>query len=358
MIDLVWLLPALPLAGFLVLVVFGRRLGEPARRLVRHRHGRPPRSSCAVACSSTCTRRPPTTASHVVRPLHLDPGRHAAGRSRRSSSTRCRSTMALFVTGVGALIHLYSIGYMHGDPKFSKFFIYLNLFVFSMLHARARRQPAASPSSAGRASASAPTCWSSFWFRPEQRGGGRQEGLRHQPHRRLRLHARHVPGRSRPSARSATLQHPRPRPARLQTATVTAICLLLFVGAVGKSAQIPLYLWLPDAMEGPTPVSALIHAATMVTAGVYLHGADQPAAAPQQHRALRSSPSSGPSPRFFAATIAVAQTGHQEGAGLLDDQPARLHVPGRRLAGLRRRHLPHDHPRLLQGAAVPRWPAR
>ena len=67
-------------------------------------------------------------------------------------------TMALFVTGIGALIHLYSIGYMHGDPKFSKFFVYLNLFVFSMLDAGARRRTCSSPSSAGRASASARTC--------------------------------------------------------------------------------------------------------------------------------------------------------------------------------------------------------
>ena len=67
-------------------------------------------------------------------------------------------TMALFVTGIGALIHLYAIGYMHGDPKFTKFFVYLNLFVFSMLDARARRRTWSSPSSGGRASASARTC--------------------------------------------------------------------------------------------------------------------------------------------------------------------------------------------------------
>ena len=78
-------------------------------------------------------------------------------------------------------------------------------------------------------------------------------------------HVPDLPGRRQPqlpgSCRSAE---------DLATGTATAICLLLFLGAVGKSAQLPLYVWLPDAMEGPTPVSALIHAATMVTAGVYL----------------------------------------------------------------------------------------
>src|SRR5258708_39161924 len=88
---------------------------------------------------------------------------------------------------------------------------------------------------------------------------------------------------------------------------ITAACLLLFVGACGKSAQIPLYIWLPDAMEGPTPVSALIHAATMVTAGVYMVS--------RSHMIFERAPSAltfvaiiGTLTAFFAATIGIAQT--------------------------------------------------
>ena len=176
--------------------------------------------------------------------------------------------MILFVTGVGSLIHLYSIGYMHGDPRFSRFFAYLNLFAASMLVLVLGSSflltflgwegvgPVLLPADLVLVRA--------------QLGGGRgQEGVRHQPRRRLRLHDRDVPDLL--EGGHARLLRDRARPRRTcSQSTVTAIALLLFVGAMGKSAQVPLHIWLPDAMEGPTPVSALIHAATMVTAGVFL----------------------------------------------------------------------------------------
>src|SRR5262245_63481558 len=131
MLDAVWLIPALPLAGFLLLVVFGRRLGEPAAGWVAT-------AMCAAAFVASVVvffglrAENPDARNFVqilfawvpVGGLRVDVGFLVDPLS---------VTMALFVTGVGALIHLYSIGYMHGDKDFSKFFVYLNLFVFSML---------------------------------------------------------------------------------------------------------------------------------------------------------------------------------------------------------------------------------
>ncbi len=176
--------------------------------------------------------------------------------------------MALFITGIGALIHLYSIGYMHGDPKFSKFFVYMNLFVFSMLMLVLGNNLLITFlgwEGVGRLLL-LPHLVLVHQRKPTRR---RQEGVRHQPHRRLGLHDRHVPHLRRGrlaqlpdviDAEAETLagHSDRHRPAASSS------------GRAGKSAQLPLYVWLPDAMAGPTPVSALIHAATMVTAGVYL----------------------------------------------------------------------------------------
>ena len=138
--------------------------------------------------------------------------------------------------------------------------------------------------------------------------------------------------------------------ATLTDELATALALLLFLGAVGKSAQIPLYMWLPDAMEGPTPVSALIHAATMVTAGVYLMARSAPiihfSSSTQWTVAII-----GAATALFAATIACAQDDIKRVLAYSTISQLGLHVPGRGVGRLSGRHLSHGHARLLQGSA-------
>ena len=132
----------------------------------------------------------------------------------------------------------------------------------------------------------------------------------------------------------------------------TAICLLLLGGAVGKSAQLPLQTWLPDAMAGPTPVSALIHAATMVTAGVYLIARMQGLYL-ESPDALHAGGGGGPADAPDLVLHGAGAEGHQAHPRLLHHEPDRLHVHGPRRRRVVGGHLPPDDPRLLQGAAVP-----
>ncbi len=178
--------------------------------------------------------------------------------------------MVLVITGVGTLIHLFSVGYMRDDPGYPRFFAYLNLFVFFMLVlVLGANYPVLFVGWEGVGLCS--YLLIGFWFSDKANADAGKKAfivnrigdfgfliamflhVREPRHARLRRRRRGAPARCRSAA-----------------PLVTAICLFLFLGCTGKSAQIPLYVWLPDAMAGPTPVSALIHAATMVTAGVYL----------------------------------------------------------------------------------------
>jgi NADH-quinone oxidoreductase subunit L len=176
--------------------------------------------------------------------------------------------MVLVVTGVGTLIHVYSIGYMHGDPRYPRFFAYMNLFAaFMLLLVLGDNLLLMFVGWEGVGLCS--YLLIGFWFEKDVAANAAKKAFiinrigDFSFMLGIFLLAFTVGtlafGEINSVARGG-----------LSAGTATIASLLLFGGAVGKSAQIPLYIWLPDAMEGPTPVSALIHAATMVTAGVYM----------------------------------------------------------------------------------------
>src|SRR5437867_5045178 len=180
---------------------------------------------------------------------------------------RLSALMALVVTGVGFLIHVYSIGYMADDPAYARYFAYLNLFVASMLLLVL-----------GGNLLVLFVGWElvglcsylliGFWFdRERAASSGRKAFIVNRIG-----DAGFLLGILLLATTAGSLQSDRLAAAAggMAPGLLTAATLLLFAGATGKSAQLPLYVWLPAAMEGPTPVSALIHAATMVTAGVYM----------------------------------------------------------------------------------------
>lgn len=262
-----WLIIAFPLLGFLINLVSTGQTRERTVGLV---------ASAAAAASFgmsvlvflTLLGRPPEARVvdvslyrwAAIPPLTVDVGLRIDPLS---------TTMALIVTSVGTLIHIYSIGYMAGDPHIRRFFMFLNLFLASMLLlvlADNFLVLFVGWELVGLCS----YLLIGFWFDvPYNAWAGRKAfivnrigdfgftlGL-------LLLFWTFGTFRYGPIFEAAE-RH------AVETGLVTLITLLFFAGVTGKSAQIPLYVWLPDAMAGPTPVSALIHAATMVTAGVYL----------------------------------------------------------------------------------------
>ena len=257
--------------------------------------------------------------------------------------------MLLVVTGVGFLIHVYSVGYMHGEDGFTRFFTYMNLFMVSMLLLVMGNNYAVlfigwegvglcsylligyyyDKVSAAKAASKA--------FVVNRIGDA---GFL------LAIFLVFI--------NFKTLDYTKvfAQVGHLSPEMATAISLCLLVGAVGKSAQIPLYTWLPDAMEGPTPVSALIHAATMVTAGVYM--------IVRNHVIFDLSPTAmgvvglvGRRDRAVCRDDRPRAKRHQTGAGVLDRQPAGIYVPWMRNRCLHCRDFPSHDACLLQGAVVP-----
>ena len=214
--------------------------------------------------------------------------------------------MCLFVTGVGTLIHVYSVGYMHGDPKFSKFFCYLNLFACSML-ILVLGENLLVTFLGWEGVGTCSYLLISFWFtRQSAATAGKKAFITNRVGDwgfmvAMFLAFGAVGSLSYATVNGAAIQ------GDLAQSTATAIAVMLFVGAVGKSAQLPLYIWLPDAMEGPTPVSALIHAATMVTAGVFLMVRVNPILSVADGWVPTMIAWIGVGTALFAATVAVAQ---------------------------------------------------
>ena len=309
MFDNVWLIPLFPLIGFLINGLLGKKIkNEKVIGSI---------GAFAVFCSfivSVMTFSKLIGLPEAERSVNIKiftwmtSGTFNADIAFLIDPLSC--LMLLVVTGIGTLIHIYSIGYMHGEEGFYRFFAYLNLFVFSMLLLVTGNNLMLMfvgwegvglcsylligyyfhKKSAGDAGKKAFVMnrvgdfgfllgtFTLFWWL------GQTHGIWTIQFTELAKNANLFP----------------------TGGVVTIITLCFFVGATGKSAQIPLYTWLPDAMEGPTPVSALIHAATMVTAGVYMIGR-------MSFLFIRSPETMmtvaiiGACTAFFAATIGTAQ---------------------------------------------------
>jgi len=261
-IDSLWLVIAFPLAGAALLVFFGKRIGEPASGWI---------ASAAIIASFVFavplvipfvsgTAHPETVLVYRWIPV--------IGANVSLLWDPLSALMVMVVTGVGSLIHLYSIGYMHGDERYGRFFAYLNLFAASMLILVLADNFALMFVGWELVGLSS-YLLISFWFtKPSASAAGKKAFVVNRIGDWGFLVAVMLIFAAFGTVDFGVVFAE--APVVLTTAMATAITLLLFVGAAGKSAQIPLYVWLPDAMEGPTPVSALIHAATMVTAGVYM----------------------------------------------------------------------------------------
>jgi NADH-quinone oxidoreductase subunit L len=300
LLDLVWIVPALPALGAAILLLFGRRLGEPkagwlATGLMA--------LSFAWSVVMLLALRDVTPRTHTVDLFTWFP---SGGLQVKMGflADPLSITFILFVTGVGTLIHVYSLGYMHGDENFGRFFAFMNLFCASMLVLVL-----------GSSFLVTFLGWEgvglcsyllvSFWF---QRNSAAVAGKKAFVTTRVGDFGFMVAmflifselGSLNYSAMNAGAS-------KLAAGTATAIALLLFLGAVGKSAQFPLHVWLPDAMEGPTPVSALIHAATMVTAGVFLVARAHPFFEASGGSALTVVSIIGAATALLAATVALIQ---------------------------------------------------
>jgi NADH-quinone oxidoreductase subunit L len=267
--SLVWLAVALPLAGFLVNGALSlRRPG--AKDLVSYVGVGVLLAAFVVSLAVFVEvwRSPPHAPIIVslwrwmpVGPLQLD---------LAFQVDQLSAVMLLVVTGVSSLIHIFSVGYMKADPGYARYFAYLNLFVVLMLVlVLGSSFPVMFIGWEGVGLCS--YLLIGFWFNDKVNAdAGKKAFIMHRIGDFGFMVAMWLIWHHLGTLTFTGMVDRAPAVFPAGSATVTAITLFLFLGCTGKSAQIPLYTWLPDAMAGPTPVSALIHAATMVTAGVYL----------------------------------------------------------------------------------------
>jgi NADH-quinone oxidoreductase subunit L len=261
--NLIWLIPVLPLLGFFILGLGANRLSKGLAGML----------GCATVLAAF------VMSAALIGPVFAQGSLEQVLFSWMSGISFSADfgflldplslIMMLVITGVGALIHIYSTGYMHEDERHNHFFAYLNLFVFFMLILVMSNNYLllfAGWEGVGLCS----YLLIGFWFKVDEYNEAAKKAFVMNRIGDLGF----LLGMFLILAHFGSLNY---RdifdPAayeQVSTATITTITLLFIVGAAGKSAQIPLYTWLPDAMAGPTPVSALIHAATMVTAGIYL----------------------------------------------------------------------------------------
>ena len=264
-LDLAWLVPLLPLTGAVVLLFAGKRIGEPkAGWLATAMMGLA--FVWSVVMFFALLSLPGEQRSHVSDVFTW----LSAGNLKVHLGflvDPLSVTWILLVTGVGSLIHLYAVGYMKGDERYSRFFAYFNLFATAMLVlvlSSSFLLTFLGWEGVGLCS----YLLVGFWF---ERPRASSASLKAFVTNRVgdfgfMIAMFFIVG----ALGSLDYTQMSAHAGGISKDTATAIALLLFVGCVGKSAQIGLHVWLPDAMEGPTPVSALIHAATMVTAGVFL----------------------------------------------------------------------------------------
>ena len=304
--QMLWLIPVLPLLGFLLAVVANRvpglvKITSPLAVLV----------SFAIAAMAVVSLAGAPEGTRLAQRVYTW---IAAGPFRADIAFRIdalSAVMVLVVTGVGFLIHVYSVGYMGHDESCARFFAYLNLFMFSMLLLVLGDNLLVlfvGWEGVGLCS----YLLIGFWYdKDENAAAGKKAFIVNRVGDMgfvlgLFLLTWSLAGAA-DGALSLDIAHIEAHAKSLAPATATAVSLLLLVGAAGKSAQLPLYVWLPDAMAGPTPVSALIHAATMVTAGIYMIA--------RLHAVFEMSPFAlevvavlGALTALFAATIALVQT--------------------------------------------------
>jgi NADH-quinone oxidoreductase subunit L len=299
-----WLLPIFPLAGFAINGICGRRLPKSIVSLVALLF---PAAAFAQVLWIVARVHQGLALPHVERfatPWIAVTGFHANFSFLLDQLTL---VMLLVVTGVGFVIHLYSVGYMAEEDGYWRFFSYMNLFLFFMLTLVLAANFLLLFVGWEGVGLVSYLLIGFYYTKDSAANAGKKAFIVNRIGDfgfllAMFLLIAHFGTLSFGEVFSSITAHP-----EMQGGVLTGIALLLLLGATGKSAQIPLYIWLPDAMEGPTPVSALIHAATMVTAGVYMIA--------RAHVLFDRSPAAlavvaviGAATAFFAATLGIVQT--------------------------------------------------